>query len=113
MTQLSKETLMTPVAVMATTAPSAASLTTRANQALGLAGGWWWGEGAGCRGPRRRIAMGVRACCPDQVVVGRLHVSSSPRTLPPCPDLYVLQHCLHSTELLMLITLTTQNNFAF
>ncbi len=104
---------MTPAAVMATTAPSAASLTTRANQALGLAGGWWWGEGAGCRGPRRRIAMGVRACCPDQVVVGRLHVSSSPRTLPPCPDLYVLQHCLHSTELLMLITLTTQNNFAF
>ena len=71
-----------------TTAPSATSLAMRPSQAVGFAGSWWWGGGTGGRGPRRRTAIGVRACCPDQVVVCKLHVSSSPRTLPPCPDLH-------------------------
>lgn len=75
-----------------TTAPSAVSLAMRPSQAVGLAGSRWWGGGTAGRGPRRRTAIGVRACCPDQVVVCKLHVSSSPRTLPPCPDLHLRSH---------------------
>lgn len=82
-------TLTTPAAEITTTAPSAVSLAIRPSQAVGLAGARWWGEGQGGKGPKRRTAIGVRACCPDQVVVCKLHVSSSPRMLPPpCPDLH-------------------------
>lgn len=79
-------TLTTPAAEAATTAPISTALPRSLVHACGLAGALRWGAvlfGEGPRGPRRRSVVGVCACWPDHIVVGRLIVSSSPLMLPP------------------------------
>ena len=77
---------MTPIAEAATTALMAKTFPKMPAHAPGLAEELGWGlagRGEGPRGPSRRSVVGVRACWADHIVVGKLHVSSSPLTLPP------------------------------